>query len=168
MLETIRLLYDYTHWADGKMLEAVSRLGPEPWTKDLGSSLKSVRDTVVHLASAQWIWLSRWKGESPKAMWSPGDFPSQASVREQWDRVRTDLASFAAAQTEESLHRPLAYRNLKGDPFSYPLGHLMLHTSNHSTYHRGQVTTLIRQLGAQPVSTDLVLYYLEKEKARPA
>jgi len=165
MLETIRLLYDYTHWADGKMLEAVSRLGPELWTRDLGSSLKSVRDTVVHIASAQWIWSSRWKGEVPKAMWSPGDFPTQASVREKWDPLRAELASFVAEQTAESLKKPLAYRNLKGDPFTYPLGHLMLHAVNHSTYHRGQVATLLRQQGAQPVSTDLVLYYSEREKA---
>ena len=164
MLETIRLLYDYTRWADARMLEAVSKLAPEPWTKDLGSSLKSVRDTVVHIASAQWIWLSRWKGETPKGMWTAADYPTLASVRDCWDPVREELAAFAAAQSDASLKAPLAYKNLKGDPMSYPLGHLMLHAVNHSTYHRGQVTTLLRQLGAQPVSTDLVVYYAERAK----
>ncbi len=164
MLETVRLLYDYTRWADARMLEAVSRLAPEPWTKDLGSSLKSVRDTVVHIASAQWIWLSRWKGETPKGMWTAADYPTLAAVRDRWDPVREELAAFVAAQSEASLKAPLAYKNLKGDPMSYPLGHLMLHAVNHSTYHRGQVTTLLRQLGAQPVSTDLVVYYAERAK----
>ena len=168
MLETVRLLYEYTRWADARVLEAVSKLGPEPWTKDLGSSLKSVRDTVVHIASAQWIWLSRWKGESPKGMWTAADYPTLASVRERWDPVRAELAAFAAEQTEESLNKPLVYKNLKGEPMSFPLGHLLLHVANHSTYHRGQVTTLLRQLGAQPVSTDLVIYYLERQKAAPA
>ena len=166
MLDTLRLLYDYTRWADLRMLDAVSKLGPEPWTKDLGSSLKSVRDTVVHIASAQWIWLSRWKGETPKGMWTATDYPTLASVRERWDPLRAELAAFVAAQTEESVRAPLTYKNLKGEPMSYLLGHLMLHAVNHSTYHRGQVTTLLRQLGAQPVSTDLVLYYLELEKAK--
>jgi len=164
MLETVRLLYDYTRWADARMIEAVSKLAPEPWTKDLGSSLKSVRDTVVHIASAQWIWLSRWKGETPKGMWTAADYPTLAAVRDRWDPVRQELAAFAAAQSEASLNAPLAYKNLKGDPMSYPLGHLMLHAVNHSTYHRGQVTTLLRQLGAQPVSTDLVVYYVERAK----
>jgi len=164
MLETVRLLYDYTRWADARMIEAVSKLAPEPWTKDLGSSLKSVRDTVVHIASAQWIWLSRWKGETPKGMWTAADYPTLAAVRDRWDPVRQELAAFAAAQSEASLNAPLAYKNLKGDPMSYPLGHLMLHAVNHSTYHRGQVTTLLRQLGAQPVSTDLVVYYAERAK----
>jgi uncharacterized damage-inducible protein DinB len=168
MLETVRLLYDYTSWADAKMLEAVARLGPEPWTKDLGSSLKSVRDTVAHIASAQWIWLSRWKGESPKGMWAAADFPTPDSIRERWLPLKAELAAFVAELTEAALQQPLSYKNLKGEPVTYPLGPLMLHVANHSTYHRGQVTTLLRQLGAQPVSTDLVLYCLEKEKAKKA
>jgi uncharacterized damage-inducible protein DinB len=166
MLETIKLLYDYTKWADGRMFEAVSKLTPEQWTKDLGSSLKSTRDTVVHLVSAQWIWISRWKGETPKGMWAAAEFPSQASVREKWEPLARDLAAFVGDQTEESVAKPLTYKNLKGESLTYPLGHLMLHAVNHSTYHRGQVTTLIRQLGAQPLSSDLVVYCAELAKAR--
>lgn len=164
MLETIRLLYDYTRWADGRMFDAVAKLTPEQWTKDLGSSLKSARDTAVHIVSAQWIWLSRWTGESPKAMFSAADYPTQASLREKWEPLAARLAGFAAEQTEASLAAPVNYKNLKGDPMSYLLGQLMLHAVNHSTYHRGQVTTLIRQLGGQPMSSDLVVYYAEKAK----
>jgi uncharacterized damage-inducible protein DinB len=164
MLETIRLLFDYTRWADTRVFDAVSKLAPELWTKDLGSSLKSARDTVVHIVSAQWIWITRWKGEVPKGMWAAADFQTPASIRDKWEPLAGELAAFVAAQTEESLAKPLAYKNLKGDSFSYPLGQLMLHLVNHSTYHRGQVTTLIRQLGAQPVATDLVVYYGERAK----
>jgi uncharacterized damage-inducible protein DinB len=164
MLETIRLMYGYTRWADGRMFDAVSKLSPEQWTKDLGSSLKSARDTVVHLVSAQWIWISRWTGEVPPGMWTAADYPTQASIREKWEPLAGRLAGFVAEQTEESLAKPLTYKNLKGEQFTYPLGQLMLHTSNHSTYHRGQVTTLIRQLGGQPMSSDLVVYYAEKAK----
>lgn len=158
MLETIRLLFDYTRWADARMHEAVSKLGPDQWTKDLGSSLKSARDTVVHVVSAQWIWISRWKGETPQGMWNPADFPTPASIRERGAALAEQLLSFVEEQTEPSLAKPLAYKNLKGESMSYPLGQLMLHVVNHSTYHRGQVTTLLRQLGAQPLSTDLVVY----------
>jgi len=164
MLETIRLFTEYTRWADGRMFDAVSKLSPELWTKDLGSSLKSARDTAVHIASAQWIWLSRWKGEAPKGMWNAADFPTPASLREKSEALAQDLAAFVVEQTEESVAKPLNYKNLKGEPMSFPLGQLMLHMVNHSTYHRGQVTTLLRQLGAQPISTDFVLYCGEKAK----
>lgn len=165
MLETIRLLYDYTRWADHRMFEAVSKLSPEQWTKDLGSSLKSVRDTVVHVVSAQWIWISRWKGEVPKGMWAAAEFPTPAPLRDKWEPLAAELAAFVAVQTEDSVAKPLTYKNLKGEQFTYPLGWLMLHTTNHSTYHRGQVTTLIRQLGAQPLSSDLVVYYAGRARA---
>ena len=164
MLETIRLLVDYTRWADARMFDAVSKLAPDAWTKDLGSSLKSARDTVVHIVSAQWIWISRWKGDVPKGMWAAAEFPTQDSIRSKWEPLSSELAAFVAAQTEDSLAKSLSYKNLKGDSFTYPLGHLMLHAVNHSTYHRGQDTTLIRQLGAQPVSTDLVVYYADRAK----
>ena len=166
MIETIRLLYDYTRWADGRMFEAVGKLSPEAWTKDLGSSLKSVRDTVVHIVSAQWIWISRWKGQTPSGMWAAAEFPTPASVREKWEPLAAEQAAFVAAQTEESVAKPLTYKNLKGESFTYPLGQLMLHTTNHSTYHRGQVTTMIRQLGGQPLSSDLVVYYGELAKKK--
>ena len=166
MLETIKLLYDYTKWADTRMFEAVTKLAPEAWTKDLGSSLKSARDTVVHLVSAQWIWVSRWKGQSPPGMFAAAEFPTQASIRDRWEPLAAELGAFVRAQTEESVAKPLTYKNLKGESFTYPLGQLMLHAVNHSTYHRGQVTTLIRQLGGQPLSSDLVVYYAELAKAK--
>jgi uncharacterized damage-inducible protein DinB len=164
MLETIRLLYDYTRWADGRMFDALSKLTPEQYTKDLGSSLKSVRDTTVHIVSAQWIWLSRWNGIVPKGMWNAADYPDLVSLSKPREELVRELFEFVVAQTEDSLAKPLTYKNLKGDSFSYPLGQLMLHLVNHSTYHRGQVATLIRQLGAQPISTDLVLFYAERAK----
>jgi uncharacterized damage-inducible protein DinB len=166
MLETIRLFCGYTVWADSRMFDALAPLTPEQWTRDLGSSLKSVRDTAVHLAGAEGLYLSRFRGVSPTATWNPADFPSPAVLRETWAPVAADLA-FSAAQTQESLKSPLSYKNLKGEAVSLPLGPVVLQLTNHSTYHRGQVTTLLRQLGAQPRSTDLILYWMEILDRKP-
>lgn len=164
MLETVRLFCDYTIWADRRMFDAVAPLGPEAWTRDLGGSLKSVRDTVAHIVGAEWLYLARFKGDSPTATLNAADFPTPASLRERWTAVAADLAAWAAARSEEELRRPLSYRSLKGDALSFPLGHVALQLTNHSTYHRGQVTNQLRQLGAQPLSTDLVIYWMEKAK----
>ena len=155
---TLRTLYGYLRWADDRALGAVEKLAPEQFTKGLGSSFGSVRDTLVHLVSAEWIWLSRWNGTSPAAMWNAAEFPDAASVRSRWAEVQGDLASFVERQTPATLEAPCDYRNLKGQPMAFPLWQLMMHMPNHATYHRGQVTTLLRQLGAQPVATDFVLY----------
>jgi len=59
------LLLDYHYWARDRVLDAVEALTPEQLTRDMGNSFKSVLDTLAHLHSSEWIWLSRWHGESP-------------------------------------------------------------------------------------------------------
>lgn len=156
--KTVRLMWDYTKWADARMFEAVAKLTPEQYVKDLGNSHKSMRDTLVHLVSAQWIWLSRWKGTSPKAMWATADVPTLSALKDRWIALHAEMETFLAAQTDAALAADVVYQNLKGDTLKVPLGPLCMHVANHSTYHRGQVTTLLRQLGAQPISTDLALF----------
>lgn len=164
MRETIRLFCDYTAWADARMFDALAPLSPDAWTRDLGGSLKSVRDTAVHLVGAEWLYLSRLKGVSPTATWDPADFPDPASLRRRWAPLAAELVAFGAARSDEELLRPLSYRNLKGDALSLPLGHVALQLTNHSTYHRGQVSTMLRQLRATPLSTDLVVWWSEKHR----
>jgi uncharacterized damage-inducible protein DinB len=156
--KTIRLMWDYTKWADARAFDAVSKLSPEQYGKDLGNSHKSMRDTLVHLVSAQWIWLSRWKGTSPKAMWTTEEVPTLAALKDRGAALHKEIEAFVSDQTNDSLAKAVTYQNLKGDTLQFPLGALLLHVLNHSTYHRGQVTTLLRQLGAKPISTDLALF----------
>ena len=92
----LQTLLDYHYWARDRVLDAAERLTPEQFTKDLGNSFPSVRDTLVHLFSADWIWCSRWEGESPQAMLDPATFPDVASLRAAWTeherKVRAILA----------------------------------------------------------------------------
>lgn len=68
------------------------------------------------------------------------------------------MRTFAESLTAERMAEPLTYVNFKGNTFTYPLGETLVHIANHGTYHRGQVATLLRQLGKTPVSTDYLLY----------
>jgi uncharacterized damage-inducible protein DinB len=162
--ETVRLLADYTVWADDRMFGAVAKLPPEAFLRDLGSSLKSVRDTVVHLVSAQWVWFNRWQGKVPPGMWNAAEYPDAASVRSKWESLWAELGPFLKSKSDADLARDLRYKNLKGEEFAYPLGQLAMHLANHSSYHRGQVTTLLRQLGAEPVATDFVVFLAKRPR----
>ena len=64
---------------------------------------------------------------------------------------------------DTELDRVVRYRNFKGEDHASPLWQLMRHMVNHSTYHRGQITTMLRQLGHEAVSTDLVVYYRQQQ-----
>ena len=158
-LDRIKALYEYNWWANARILDAASRLTPEKFTKDLRSSYPSVRDTLVHVMSAERIWLKRWKGTSPKAMLAPSDFRTISPLKARWAKVEREQAQFVSSVTEESLKTIIAYVNTEGETWRYPLWQTMQHVVNHSTYHRGQVTTMLRQLGAEPVATDFLVFY---------
>jgi len=157
--ETIRELYLYNHWANQTTFSSVDSLSPEQFLRPMGSSFSSVRDTVVHILGAEWIWLERWLGRSPRALLPASDFSNLASIRQRWETVEQDRNSFLQTLTPERLQESISYINLAGKPFAYPLWQQMLHVVNHSSYHRGQIATLLRQLGQEPQSTDFLLYY---------
>lgn len=164
MLNDIKELFDYNTWATQRIFGAVSALSPEEFQRDLKSSFPSIRETLLHFISAEWIWLSRWNGVSPSQAPDTWDTSTAASLRSVWEKVNRDLNQYISKLTDADLNKVLSYRNIKGDPFSNQLPHMMRHVVNHSTYHRGQITTMLRQLGKDAVSTDLIVYYREKVK----
>jgi len=157
-LATLRELFEFNYWARDRQLEACAALTPEQLTRALGGSFASVRDTLAHLMLVEWIWHERWQGRSPRAAPSYEEFPTLESVRGRWRKVERDVRGFVDALSDNDLARPVAYTNIKGEPWTYPLWHLLHHLLNHQSYHRGQVTTLLRQLGATPAAIDLLLY----------
>lgn len=166
--EQVRLLYEYDAWANRRVCEACRALNDEQCTRDLGSSFASVRDTLAHILGAEWLWLERWQGRSPGALPPAADFPTLESLRARWEEVERDLLGYVGRLTAEDLARSLEYRTTAGKAHSQPLWQQLQHLANHGTYHRGQVTTLLRQLGAKPVATDLIAFYRERAGQAPS
>ena len=159
--DQLTTLVDYHYWGRDRVLECAEKLSPEQLTRDMSNSFPSVRDTLVHLYGSEWIWRERWEGHSPDALPSSSGFPDVASVRQAWleeeQRVRGVVTKLGPA----GVLQPITYtRNgvRQAQPFWQTLQHLV----NHGSYHRGQVVTMLRQLGAEvPVSVDLMAFYRE-------
>ena len=163
-LDCIRQLYDYNRWADRRILAMSSALTNEDFIRPMGNSFSSVRDTLAHILGAEWIWLERWQGRSPKALLDAASFLKVQSLESRWGTLEHGQTQFIEALTPQRLVEELAYLNQRGQRYSYPLWQQMVHVVNHSSYHRGQITTLLRQLGAEAVSTDFLAYYDEKPR----
>jgi uncharacterized damage-inducible protein DinB len=155
-------LYEYNAWANTRILDVVAPLNAGDFLRDLKSSFPSVRDTLVHIVSAEWAWLHRWQGESPSTLLSATDFPTVASVKDRFAAVEQDRRAFLEGLAESRLAQPFSYKDLAGNASSLVLVHSMQHVVNHGTCHRGQITTMLRQLGAKPVSTDMSRFHLER------
>jgi uncharacterized damage-inducible protein DinB len=163
--EDLKLLVDYHYWARDRVLEALEPLSLEEYTRPLGNSFPSLRDTVVHLYGADWIWCSRWEGVSPDALPDPGLFSDLAAIRAAWEaherQVRAALERYGERGVDTLVEYVRHGKHL-AEPFSQTLQHLV----NHGSYHRGQVTTMLRQLGqAPPKSLDLIAFYRQRASA---
>lgn len=159
-LSDLRTLLDYHYWARDRLLDAVQALTRDQFTKDLGSSFRSVRDTLVHLLAAEETWYQRWQGMSPTSMLAPDGFADVASVRQRWREQEARVRAFVEGLGEDGITRVFEYKMLGGQSASTPFWQMLQHVVNHGSYHRGQVTTLLRQLGATPaMGMDMIGFY---------
>jgi uncharacterized damage-inducible protein DinB len=162
-LDDLKTLLDFHYWARDRVLAAAAVLTPEQFTQDLGSSFKSVRDTLVHLYSADWSWYHLWQGAFPASMPSSDQFPILDALRGAWTAHESNMRTFVDSLAEADVHRVVEYRRPNGSTSSFSIGLMVQHLVNHGTYHRGQLTTMFRQLGAEPPgSMDLIGYYGEQ------
>ena len=162
-LADIRNLFDYTEWANDLAMDAANNLSDEHLQRDFGISHRSIFGTLTHMAGAEWIWLQRWHGRSPLkaeawAMWTPESCGDLATLNDRWSEVVDNRTQYISQLDEEKLVAELSFNLLSGDASSMRLVDQMRHVANHATMHRGQVVGMLRQLGLDPPSTDLLFY----------
>lgn len=148
--------FAYNTWANRRLLAAARVLPPDELVRDLGASFGSVHGTLVHILSGERRWLRFWQDGTLLAPLSPRDAPTLEDLDARWRTVAEDQAGFIGDLTAERLAALLPV-----DGHGYALGELVQHLLNHSTYHRGQVAVLLRQLGHRPPATDYRLFLTE-------
>jgi uncharacterized damage-inducible protein DinB len=157
-IDEARGLFAYTAWANGRMFDAAAHLSADQLSAKVASSFPSILRTLGHIVGAEWIWLRRWLGDSPTA--APA-WVNEGGLPELWARlteVQSERDAFLGRLADADLERTVEYRRISGEGCADPLADLVRHAVNHSTYHRGQVATQLRQLGANPPGTDLIAY----------
>ncbi len=153
----------YTLWADRQMLFAVRQVGQDDLVRDAGVSFGSLLGTMAHILGAERMWLSRFTGAPLTRLPSIQDFPDLMAWITGWEETAAGLEAFLATLTDEQLLAPVTWSNSRGETFTRPLWQPVAHLINHSTYHRGQVMSLLRQMGFEEVpSTDLIYYFIER------
>lgn len=159
----LQTMIDYHYWARDRLFDAMGALTSEQYTKDLGSSFKSIRDTATHTYSAEWAWYQRWHGESPKGLITSDQFAGAAELRAAWVDHERKMRAFVDGLHEADVDRVIEYTLFSGAAGATPIGQMVQHVVNHASYHRGQITTMLRQLGAAPAkSMDMIAYFREK------
>jgi uncharacterized damage-inducible protein DinB len=160
----LETLLDYHYWARDRMFDALAQLTAEQWARPLESSFKSIRDTAVHIWAAEMVWCSRWQGSSPSGLQSSDAFLTAHALRVAWQNLERNVRGVVRELGPQGLDRRFEYQTLGGKSQSSLFWHMLQHVVNHASYHRGQLTTLLRQIEATPPkSTDLIMFYRERE-----
>jgi uncharacterized damage-inducible protein DinB len=155
-LSTVRELFDYAYWARDRQLESCAPLTQEQLMQSLGGSFSCLRDTLAHSVHVEWLWLERWSGRTPKAIPPAEELPTLAAVRGRWQEVERDMRAYLSRLDEKELERVRTFTGTRGNTWTYPLWRFIMHLLNHQSYHRGQVTFMLRNLGVKPAGVDFL------------
>lgn len=158
-IKDFTLLYDFNNWANARTRRGVESLTEEKLYVDMKNSFGSIHGTLVHIVGAEDIWLQRLQGADRGIFMKAEEYPTYASVKTKWSDVEKQLSQFLVTLTEEYLLRDLVFYTQKGEQVSQKVWMSLQHLVNHSSYHRGQITTLVRQAGGTPVATDMIAFY---------
>jgi uncharacterized damage-inducible protein DinB len=154
--QDISTLFAYDHWANRRLLDAAARVSPESLSKEMQGSFGSLHGTLLHILWGESHWLRFWQDGTRTPAFTPEEYPTVSALKTSWAKLEREQLAFVAGLTDEQLQAKRAVKD-----YEYTLGELMQHLLNHSTYHRGQVTLLLRQLGEKPPATDFRLFLTE-------
>jgi uncharacterized damage-inducible protein DinB len=163
ILSEVKLLHAYNAWADNRIFDALAQLPTEQYLQDMKGSHGGIHTTLVHLVGAQKIWLERFQGAAQPFL-SENPPKSLAELKAIWEKVGYDTAKWLGGMSDKKLQETFAMKTSKGDTFTHVYWKAFQHVVNHSTYHRGQIITMLRQLGVKPPGTDLILFYRDTGK----
>ena len=150
---------NYDYWANEQMLGVVLGLTKAEQQQQIQSSFPSIHKTCSHMWDAYRIWWQRLQKESN--IMGPtvnADHPIETVVENilKYNKQWIDWVTNASIAELDSV---LDFKTMKGDTFSQPMRDILLHLSNHGTYHRGQLVTMLRQVGVEKIpQTDYILY----------
>ena len=158
-MDDLLTLLDYHAWATAHLLDALAALSTGEYERDLGSSHGGVLGTLAHLYSTDLIWTARLKGETPPALLAPSALPARPELWLLWSVHLNERRAYVATLRPGQL---LHYTNLQGEAMVSRVDEALRHMINHASYHRGQVVTMLRQLGHAAPNTDLIRFYRER------
>jgi len=159
----VRELFAHNAWANRRFLAALEPLPVEAYVRDLKSGHGGLHGTLCHIVWAEQLWLNRWLGKPNPAVPQGRDLASLAAARTRWEAIESERATFLAGLTERRLDETVAVKPSTGGEYRHTFREMFRHAIDHSSYHRGQLVTLLRQVGATPPGTGLIVFYRERQ-----
>ncbi|CAM3804202.1 DinB family protein [Marinicrinis lubricantis] len=158
MESRMQVLAAYHQWAQLKTIAHLKGVSEDVFQKDLGNVFPSISHTLMHMYDADKVWLSRFRGVSPASL-SRGSFASLQDAEQRYIPLLDELQEAFRNLDEQDV---ISYHNLKGDAFQNTAYDLIQHVVSHGSYHRGNITSMLRQQGIPGPAVDYIIYIREE------
>jgi uncharacterized damage-inducible protein DinB len=150
-------------WANNLLFGVIENLSEEQQKAEIKSSFPSLYKTVLHLLDAESIWWQRLRLQEKISRPSEefnGTFSDLSKLLQLQNR---QWIEWIQNTNEHGLQHEFIYLNSKKERFKQPVYQMLLHMFNHGTYHRGQLVTMLRQLGVEKIPpTDFIVWSRRK------
>ncbi|HND87091.1 MAG TPA: DinB family protein [Saprospiraceae bacterium] len=149
----------YNRWANALMADWLKDQPADLLHQEVASSFPSLHLTLLHLWSAEHIWLERLRGQPTTPFLAQVFQGSTKELIAGWQSTSQELEDYVRQLSAADLDFVQAFRLLNGNPDARSRAHMIQHCLNHATYHRGQLVTMGRMLGlTAPPATDFIAY----------
>jgi uncharacterized damage-inducible protein DinB len=153
-------LMGYINWADSVTISWLTQLTDEQWNQTAVSSFGSIKETAIHIVSAKKIWVDIWKNVPEKVYLSQVFNGTKSELIAIWKETSVELQHFIESFPYERYSQEITVIKPNAEVSIMEFRKTFPHMVNHSTYHRGQLVTLLRQAGFSAfINTDLFTYY---------
>lgn len=153
----------YNIWANNKLFDCINNLSDDQIQREITSSFPSLYKTVLHVLDAENIWWQRIKLAEHIEIPSENFTGSFGELIKKLNMQSAQWEAWVSNATENQLNHVFAYQNTKKEQFKQPVYEMLLHLFNHGTYHRGQLVTMLRQLGVEKIPpTDYIIFSRKK------
>lgn len=157
-------LSEYHVWANNRVCDWLDKISEEQWNQTVVSSFNSIYETILHVAAAEKIWVERLQKNSNSEMLTKTFSGSKEELLKTWKEISISFKKLIEGMPEDLFQQKLLFKNTKGIEYNQRYYQLLAHVINHTTYHRGQVVTMLRQVGFTDVnSTDMTTYFRNQE-----
>ncbi|MGF7533775.1 DinB family protein [Bacillus mexicanus] len=165
----VKQLYDYHTWANERMFNHIENLPEETVYQEVESVFSSVSNVLLHMCRADYFWLNVLSGAAyQEIIDGAGKFESANSnmeaIKQQASKLQSQYLDFFSRHTD--LEQTFSMQHPKLGTMELTFTDIIFHIVNHGTYHRGNVTAMLRQLGYTGVPTDYVFYLYEKKASK--
>jgi uncharacterized damage-inducible protein DinB len=152
---------EYHQWANKRLLGHMETLPAAIWDRQIQSVFPTIRETFVHILEVDRLWYKRLAGHdelqrTEEVLYRPED------VKQAFEQIFHKLMEYV--ESLETMDVLVEYRNSKGETFRNQACEVIQHLVNHGTYHRGNISSMLKEMGQKGISTDFIFYLRENEK----